>query len=106
MKLTEEQAKKIVSKVLKDLKLYYEDKIPIKVNFINKDSNANWGKINYWAGFYDYSKLPKEFNLDKGIPYDSVVVDDEKGIAIAVSFFPEPSPIKLDENGKYIWGNE
>ena len=36
MKLTEEQAKAIVSKIYKDLKLDYEDKIPVKVNFIEK----------------------------------------------------------------------
>ena len=103
MKLTEEQAKAIVSKVFKDLKLDYEDKIPVKVNFIEKNDKNTFFKIDYWSGRFDYAKAPKDVKLDKGIPNDPVVIDDEKGIAIAVVFFPEPSPIKLDENGKYVW---
>lgn len=104
MKLTEEQAKAIVSKVYKDLKLDYEDKIPVKVNFIEKNEKNMFFKIDYWSGKFDYSKAPKDFKLDKGLPYDPVIIDDEKGIAIAVVFFPEPNPIKMDENGKYVWG--
>lgn len=106
MKLTEEQVKEIVAKVYKDLELFYEDKIPIKVNFIKKSNENVFFEMDYWSGKYDYSKAPKELELDKGIPYDSVIVDDVKGIAIAISNYPIPTPIVLDKNGNYIFGKE
>lgn len=101
MKLTEEQAKEIVAKVHKDLNLDCNDKYPIIVNYFEKDDVY---KKNYWAGRYDYSKTIKGVELERTYPYDFVNIDDEKGVGFSVSFFPEDSPIKLDENGKYVWG--
>lgn len=104
MKLTEEQAKKIVSKVFVDLKMDFHEKYPVKVHFHEKSDNNVFFKQAYWSGDYDYSKTIKGFELEKTYPYDPVIIDDEKGIAIAVVFFPEPNPIKLNESGKYVWG--
>ena len=80
-------------------------KFLLKSILLKKNNGNTFFKIDYWSGRFDYSKAPKDVKLDKGLPYDPVIIDDEEGIAIAVVFFPEPNPIKLDENGKYVWGS-
>ncbi len=101
MKLTEEQAKQIIAKVHKDLNIECENRCPIKVYYFEKDE---FYKINYWAGSYDYSNPPEGVKINKTYPYDSITIDDEKGVAMAISHFPVPTPIELNEKGNYVLG--
>lgn len=103
MKLKEEQIKEIIAKAYKDLRIDCDDRFPIKVHFHSKEDKNNRHKKDYWSGRYDYSKPLAGVEITRTYPYDSMSVDDEKGVAFAVLFFPEDSPIKLDENGKYVW---
>lgn len=106
MKLTEEQAKQITAKVHKDLKLDCDDRFPIEVIFVDKNRNIR-RKFDYWTGRYDYSKPPEEgIKTNRSYSYEPVIIDDEKGIAIGVSFFPYDSPIELNKEGNYVWSKE
>jgi hypothetical protein len=103
MKLTEEQVKNMIVKAYLDLNWPHDNRYPIKVSFHKKDEKDNRHKMDYWAGRYDYSVKIPGINPTTHV-YDSFSVDDEKGVVISLLLFPDDSPIKLDENGKYIWG--
>lgn len=98
MKHTEDQIKKIIAKVYKDLKLDHNDQYPIRLVFWKKEDKDNRFNIDYWAGWYDYSKgfPPNEI-------YENYIITisdkDKTPISLLISF--EELKINLDKNGNY-----
>lgn len=102
MKYTEDQIKKIIAKVYKDLKLDHNDQYPVQLNFWKKEEPDNRFNMDYWAGSYDYSKgFPPNEMYGNYI----ITIDDEDAKPLSVLLFPEESWIEIDKDGNYTWIN-
>ncbi|MGH1518777.1 hypothetical protein [Chryseobacterium sp. JK1] len=100
MKHTEDQIKKTIAKVYKDLKLDHNEQYPIKLNFWKKEDPDNRFNIDYWSGWYDYSKgFPPNEMYENYI----IMINDKDGKPLSILIFPEESKIEIDKNGNYAW---
>lgn len=100
MKHTEAQIKKTIAKVYKDLKLDHNDQYPIKLNFWKKENKDNELNIDYWVGWYDYSK---GFSPNEMYGNYIITINDKDGKPLSVLIFPEEAKIEIDKNGNYAW---
>lgn len=100
MKHTEEQIKKTIAKVYKDLKLDHNEQYPIKLNFWKKEDKDNRFNMDYWAGWYDYSKgFPPNEMYENYI----IAINDKDGKPLSVLIFPEEFRINLEKDGNYAF---
>lgn len=100
MKHTEDQIKKTIAKVYKDLKLDHNHQYPIQLNFWKKEDQDNRFKMDYWAGWYDYSKgFPSNEMYGNYI----IAINDKDGKPLSALIFPEELRINIDKNGNYVF---
>ncbi|MCS4304503.1 MULTISPECIES: hypothetical protein [Chryseobacterium] len=102
MKQTENKIKEAIAKVYKDLKLDHNNQCPIKLNFWKKEDKDNRFNMDYWSGWYDYSK---GFSSNEMYGNYIIAINDEDGKPLSVLIFPEELCIDTDKDGNYFLGN-
>ena len=90
--------KKTIAKVYKDLKLDHNDQYPIKLNFWKKEDPDNRFNIDYWSGWYDYSK---GFPPDEMYENYIISIKDKDGTPFSVFMFSEEVSINIDQYINY-----
>lgn len=101
MKHSENQIKKTIAKVYKDLKLDHNDLYPIQLNFWKKEDPDNRFNMDYWSGRYDYSKgFPPNEMYENYI----IAISDKDGRPLSALISSEELRITIDKNGNYVFG--
>ena len=102
MKLTEEQVKKIIIKVYKDLKLPHFDIYPIICRSVEPSNELGGFNFPTWTGSYDYRDPDAVGDEWMRMGSDYIIsIDDEKGEAFAYHYYTGHIRIKLNEEGNY-----